>query len=63
MRQTKQEKQLDKELDRAWSRIASGVQVDIMDLSRIRQDTKQAITGGATVDEATTTAMERYRKN
>lgn len=56
-------KKLDKEIEQAWYRLASGVQVNIMDIPKITREVKDAVLAGASVDDATIAAREKYRLN
>lgn len=63
MKKTKSEKQLDKDIERAWYRLASGVQVNIMNIGKVFADARAAMLTGATLDDAVTAAREKYREN
>lgn len=55
-------KALDKEISRAWSQHASGVQVGIMDMPKIFKDIKDAYAQGTSLEDAIRAAAEKYGK-
>ena len=60
---SKAEKQLDKEIERAWYSQAFDIQVNIMDLPKIFADVRAAVLNGSTVFLAVEEAKARYRRN
>lgn len=54
---------LDREIEQAWRRLASGVQVDIMRIGDIFEDVRKSIAGGAVLDAAVKMAIAKYREN
>jgi hypothetical protein len=65
-RKTKEQKEvekLDKEIEQAWYRLASGVGVDIMDIGKVFNDVRAAFKAGSTIDAAVEVAKAKYRKN
>ncbi len=63
MRQTKAQKQLDKDIEQAWYRMAAGVQVSIMDIPAIFREARVAVEAGRTLEGVMTEIIARYRKN
>lgn len=63
MKETKEERALDREISQAWARLAQGVQVNVMDIPNIVRDAKLEMAGDATMDEAIAMMVERYRVN
>jgi hypothetical protein len=59
----RQSKQLDNEIERAYYRQGSGVQINIMNISKIFADCRAAVIDGGDLDEAIGTAIAKYRKN
>ena len=57
------EAKTEKQIESAWYRLASGVEVDIMDLGKIYRDAKLELADGASLDDAVKTQIARYRKN
>lgn len=55
------ENQIDKDVERAWYRLASGVQVPILDIPKIFRDIKLEMAAGVDVDTATRAAIDRYQ--
>lgn len=62
-RKSKAEKQFDNAYDQAFKRLANGVQFDIMDLGKMRDETLAAFTSGKTLDDALKEAIAKYRQN
>jgi len=54
---------MDKEISRGWTKYASGIQVDIMDMPAIFRDIKSAVEGGESMEKAVKDAVKKYRKN
>ena len=50
-------------IERTWYKLASGVQVNIMDIGAIFDGAKAEMAEGATVEEAVQTMISKYRKN
>ena len=63
MRQTKQEKALDRAIDQEYRRQGEGVQVDIMAIPRIFDDCRAAVVRGGSLELAVTDAISKYRQN
>ncbi len=56
------EKALDKQIESAYYRVASGVQVSIMDIPKIFRDAKAELTGGRTdIDNVLIEVVKRYQ--
>ena len=62
-RMSKAEKALEQEFTATYSRLGDGVQVNIMDLSKIHNEAMEAVKNGASMDEAVTAAIKKYRQN
>ena len=57
-------KQLDKAIENAWYRLASGVQVNIMSIPTIFREWREAvIVENLSVDDAVTAAIAKHREN
>ena len=56
-------KKLDKAVEAAFYRHGYGVEFGIMDLSKISNETRDAVIAGGDIDEAMKTAQTKYRKN
>lgn len=63
VRMSKEEKRIERETDAAFNKHGSGVQFDMMDLSKITQAGKTAARTGASIEEAVKAAIQVYRKN
>lgn len=63
MKQTKADKQLDKDIERTWYKMASGVQVNIMDIANIFREARVAVQAGRTLEGVMTEIIARYRLN
>ena len=57
----KLEKALDKEIERVYYKLASGVQVNIMDIPKIFDDAKIEHSAGVPIEQAMPAIIERYR--
>jgi hypothetical protein len=55
--------ELDKQIEKAWYRLASGVQVNIMDIPAIFRAVRSAVEVGADLDTAVQAAIVVFRKN
>jgi len=55
------EDKIDREIEKAWYRLASGVQVPIMDIPRIFRDIKLEVAGGMDIDTAVRAAIHYYQ--
>lgn len=62
-RRTLREDAIDKAISQAWARLASGVQVPILDIPRIFRDIKLEVAGGASLEQAVIAVAGRYRVN
>jgi len=62
-RQTKQEKEIDKRIESTYYKYGSGVQVGIMDIPKIFQMGREAITNGEDLDKAIQDAIAKFRVN
>lgn len=51
---------IDKEIESAYYRIASGKQISIMDIPKVFSDSRRAIANGAEVDQAVRAAVLMY---
>ena len=54
---------LDKAIEAAWYRLASGVQVSILDIPKIFRDVRLEVSGGLELDAAVAAVRDRFRKN
>jgi hypothetical protein len=54
---------LDKKIGEAWHRLASGVQVSVMDIPRIFRDVRLEVSAGTELDAAVRLAIARYQVN
>lgn len=61
MRRKNVDDAIDKRIEAAWYRLASGVQVDILDIPRIFRDVKLEIAAGTALDAAIALAIQRYQ--
>ena len=52
--------QIDKEIEVAYYRIASGQMIDIMDIPKVFAESRRAISAGAAVDQAVRAAVLMY---
>lgn len=59
----KRQDAIDKAIEAAWYKLASGVQVNIMVIPTIFRECREAIVGGKSVDEAVAAAVAKYRLN
>lgn len=50
-------------IEQTWYRLASGVQVNIMDIPAIFRECAAAMQTGASCDDAVTAAIAKHRKN
>ena len=62
-KQSKTDKQLDKDIERAWYRLASGVQVNIMDIPKIFRECRVAVLAGQPLDTIVQECIGRYRQD
>lgn len=62
-RQTKAEKQTDKQIEQAFYRVASGAQINVMDLSKIFSAGRAAIAEGKDLDAAIREIVAVLRQN
>lgn len=53
-------KQLDKEIEQAYYRLAEGQQINILDIPKVFAESRRAIAGGAVVDQAVRAAVLIY---
>ena len=59
----RQRKQLEKQIEAAWYRQASGVQVDLMSIPRIFDEAYDAVRGGQVLEDVITKLIAKYRVN
>lgn len=59
----KEEERLDQQIESAWYRLCSGVQVSIMDIPKIFRECREALTAGMSIDGAIIHVAEKYRQN
>jgi hypothetical protein len=62
-RQVNPDASIDRAIEQAWSRLAGGVQVMVLDIPRIFRDIKLEVSGGEPLDNAVLSIAGRYRKN
>ncbi len=62
-RQTNVDKELDRQVEAAYSRHFDCVQVNMMDLTKIMMIGRNALREGRDLDEAMSAAVAQYRKN
>ena len=62
-RQSKAEKQLDKDIELAWYKMATDVQVSVMDIPNIFREARVAVRAGRTLEGVMAEIIARYRKN
>lgn len=55
-------KLLDKEIDQAYYRLASGQHIRILDFPKVFAESRRAILAGSTVDQAVRAAVLMYRQ-
>ncbi len=56
-------KTIDREISKAWSRLASGVQVNVMDIPKIFRDARDLVSLGQSVDDAIRSLIPRYQQH
>jgi hypothetical protein len=59
-KQTKEEKAMDKAIESAYYKIASGQQISILDIPKVFAESRRAILAGAAVDQAVRAAVLMY---
>jgi hypothetical protein len=52
---------IDREIEKAWYRLASGVQVMVLDIPKIFRDVRQELSAGTDMDSAVRAAIARYQ--
>ncbi len=62
-RQTKAEKQLDKEIERLYYLHGNRVEINIMSISKIYAECRAASVAGGSLEEAMLAAIAKYRLN
>lgn len=60
---TRAEALLDREIEREYYRIASGVQVDVMDIGKIFKEAREAYAQGQPVAASLPGIVAKYRQN
>lgn len=60
---SKKEKQLDTLISNAWQKLASGVQVNILDIPKIFREVKTELAGGVSLEDAVISLRDKYRLN
>lgn len=63
MRQTKADKQIDQRIEAIYYRTCSGIQIDILDISKIYRVGKTAILAGQDPEPAIVAFVQTIRKN
>lgn len=56
-------KQLDKQIETAWRKLAQGVQVNVMDIRAIFDLVRQGVNEGRPMDDCVNEAIATYRQN
>jgi hypothetical protein len=62
-RQTKAEKQADKQIEQAFYRVANGAQINVMDLGKVFSAGRAAIAEGKDLDAAIRAIVAVLRQN
>lgn len=62
-RLTKAEKQTKQAFDDSFRRLGNGVQINIMDLSKVQNESLAAAATGISMDDAVAAAIAKYRQN
>lgn len=63
MRQTKADKAMDKLIEKTYYAVASGVQVNMMDIGKIFAESRALIISGMTPETAVASVVAKYRLN
>lgn len=63
MRTKKEIKALDKSIETAYYRLASGLQINIMDIPKVFNESRRAIDNGAALDQAVRATVLMYCAN
>ena len=63
MRKSKQNKLIEQDVNRAFNKYATGVQIDIFNIGPILEAGRLAGKSGHDIDEAVKNAVELYKKN
>jgi hypothetical protein len=53
---------VDAAISGAWSKLASGVAVNIMDIPKIFKEVRAAHAAGSTIEDAVVVARDKYRQ-
>lgn len=62
-KQTKAEKLIDRQIEAAYRRTCCGVQINIMDISKVFAEGRKALAEGRALDEAIPAFVETIRQN
>lgn len=54
---------VDKQIEAAWYKLASGIQINMMDIPKIFKECRASIEKGETVEAVITAAIAKYRMN
>jgi len=60
MKTKKEIKAMDKAIEQAYYKIASGLQINMMDIPKVFNESRRAIDAGATVDQAVRASVLMY---
>lgn len=63
MRKKKKSDPVDDAINTAWNQRASGVQVNIMDITKIFAECRAAMASGTKVEDAVDACIAKYRQN
>ena len=63
MKKSKADKVLDKSIEQMWYKLASGVQVNIMDIPGIFRECRAGVLGGGNLEELVKGCIVKYRQN
>jgi hypothetical protein len=53
----------DSAIEQAWYRLASGIQVNMMDIPKIFKECREAMQSGQSVEDVVKAAIAKYRLN
>lgn len=59
----KKKNDVDSLIEKAWNQHAHGIQVNVMDISKIFSECRTAMASGTTVEDAVKAAIAKWRQN